>query len=381
VSDEDHDSKTQEPTEKRRREARERGEVARSKDLSTAATILAFGGFLMASGYAFYAAMATMLRSGIGMSYHVTRIDALTDHIVDILLALAVPLLVFSVLLMFIAVGSQILTGGFVFSMSMVAPKFSRIDPFAGFARMFGRHGALELGKSLLKAVLFLAGSSWFVFHNSPAILALISTDVEQAKTQVISLIITLVFFLGGLSLLVSAADVVSVLVRIKNRLMMTQEEVKEEYKQNEGSPEAKQHRRSRQKEIIKSSFRSTLQDADVIVTNPVHFAVALRYTRGKDAAPVVLAKGRDLMAEALKDIGNEIKVPVLESPVLARALYFTGKAGAEVDYDLYHAVAAVLSYVFRARENKYYAAMPLPEVDVPDQLRFDANGVCLKQG
>jgi flagellar biosynthesis protein FlhB len=371
----DHDSKTQEPTEKRRRQAREQGEVARSRDLSTATTILVFGAFLAMSGSALYVSLSSALRSGLTLTHHDVGLFDVSFRLANILPQLVLPLGVFAVLLLVAAIGSQILTGGFTFTMSLAAPKFSRINPLAGFARMFGKHGILELGKSMLKATVFLSGSAWFMLQNSSKILGLASADIEQALGLASSLLISLVFLLGGLCLLVSGADVASVLVRMKNRLMMTQEEVKEEYKQNEGSPEAKQHRRSRQRELIKSSFRSTVQDADVIVTNPVHFAVALRYDRGKDVAPVVLAKGRDLMAEALKDIGAEMKIPVLASPVLARALYFTGKAGAEIDYDLYHAVAAVLSYVFRLKETKYMSGLVLPEIEVPEQLQFDSTG------
>lgn len=352
--------------------------MARSKDLSTAATILAFGGFLAASGYAFFAALATMLKTGLAEIYRTEGVDDLSHHVADIFLPLIGPALLLSVLLILVAIGSQVLTGGCIFNISLVAPKFSRIDPFVGIARIFGRHSAIELGKALLKAVLFISGSFWFILQSAPEILGLLDTDINHAESQAGALLIKLIFFLGMLALIVSAADVATVLVRIKNRLMMSQEEVKEEYKQNEGSPEAKQHRRSRQQEILKSGFRTTLQGADVIVTNPVHFAVALRYTRGKDVAPVVLAKGRDLMAEALKDVGNDLKIPVLSSAVLARALYFTSKTGSEVDYELYHAVAAVLSYVFHARESKFYQSIPLPEVDVPEQLHFDEIGARL---
>ncbi len=367
----DPESKTQEPTEKRRQDARDKGDILRSKDFGTSSALLSTGAYLSFFGVSLIGALLTCMHTGLSISR--TELDQfdMKSWLAGLLLPLAGPVCGLAFLWLVVAVGGQALLGNIRMNVSLMVPDFRRLDPLAGAGRMFGKQGIVELVKALFKVVLILAAGGYFLWQHNGEIFGLANATPGQAMRDTGSLILSLLFLLGGVCLLLSGGDIFTAFMRLQNKLRMSREEVKEEHKQSEGSPEAKHYRRKRQREILKSNFRAAVKDASVVVTNPTHFAVALRYVRGKDRAPVVLAKGRDIMAEALREIALEKKIPILPSPSLARALYFTGKSGTEIHFDLYHAVAAVLAFIF-SLDNEMREA---PEVDVPEDFRFDTNG------
>jgi len=197
---------------------------------------------------------------------------------------------------------------------------------------------------------------------------------LEPALAEVGSIFILACVAMAGALFVIAGIDVPSQIMQRNKRLYMTKQEVRDEHKEQEGSPEMKGQIRRRQHEMMNNSTRKAVAEASVIITNPTHFAVALRYHPGKDAAPVVVARGRDVMAAAIREVANEKSVPVLQYPELARAIYYTSRAGQIVDEALYMAVATVLAFVFRV-ENKMATEMDRPFITVPETMRFDADG------
>jgi flagellar biosynthetic protein FlhB len=241
---------------------------------------------------------------------------------------------------------------------------------------MLGAQGWIELGKSLLKVVLLGAIGWWILKKLSYATVGLSGADMGQAVRFLgETLSTTLIAMAGGL-VVIAGIDVPVQAVRRMMKMRMSKQEVKDEHKQTEGSPEAKAHQRQRQREGLRGGARKAVAEAHVVLTNPTHFAVALRYDRGRDQVPVVVAKGRGATALAIREFAGELALPVLEYPQLARAIYYTSREGQEVRDDLYLAIATVLAFVFQLNAEAGGSAPPLPPVDVPPGARFDENGV-----
>lgn len=367
----DPDSKTEAPTEKRRQDARDKGDILRSKDFGTAMALLSLAAYFSFTGADLVQDLASSVHAGLTFTSSDIHFFDAQARMLRLVQPLLLPMACISTLLYLVALGSQSLLGSLRVNFRPLGLDFKRLDPLKGFGRMFGKQGLTELIKALAKVAVVLSGGIYFLSHHDRIMLGLAQATMSQAMADTGSLILALVFLLGGLSLALAGGDIFTTFQRLQSRLRMSRDEIKEEHKQSEGSPEAKHYRRKRQREILKSNFRGALKDANVVVTNPLHFAVALRYAHGKDKAPVVLAKGRDLMAEALREIALEKKIPILPSPALARALYFTGKSGSEIHFELYHAVAAVLAFIFAVDSEMRTA----PDVDVPEGFRFDKNG------
>jgi flagellar biosynthetic protein FlhB len=202
--------------------------------------------------------------------------------------------------------------------------------------------------------------------------MGLVSSDVNGAIGEMGGRFVTLLFAMAGGMLLIAGIDLPIQLVRHLNQLRMSKQEIKDEHKESEGSPEQKGAIRQRQREILKGGFRKSVATAHVVLTNPTHFAVALRYDRSSDQVPVVVAKGRGQTALAIRELAGEFAVPVLEYPQLARAVYYTSREGQEVRDDLYMAIAAVLAFVFGVNQR---AGGSPPPIAVPDTALFDENG------
>ncbi len=270
------------------------------------------------------------------------------------------------------AVASQAGLGALSWNGKLLAPKASRVNPAPGLKRMFGANGWIELGKSLLKVALLGAIGWWMLLGIAAPSMGLISSDVNQAVGSLGGRFVTLLFAMGGGMLLIAGVDLPIQIVRHLNQLRMSKQEIKDEHKESEGSLETKAAQRQRQRDIVKGGLRKTVAAAHVVLTNPTHFAVALRYDRTTDQVPVVVAKGRGQTALAIRELAAEFQVPVLEYPQLARAVYYTSRDGQEVRDDLYLAIATVLAFVFGV--NARAGAAP-PAVAVPPTAIFDENG------
>ncbi len=255
-----------------------------------------------------------------------------------------------------------------------MAPKASRINPLSGLKRIFGMQGLIELFKATAKVIVLGYAGYWVISGEIASLPGLASADPAAAVDVIgTKLMFTVAILTGGL-VLIALVDVPIQWLQRTKKLRMTKQQLKEEMRQSDGAPELKQAIRARQQEVMMSSARKGMADADVVLTNPTHFAVALRYKPGRDAAPVVVARGRGEVAQAIKAIAAENGIVTLEYPQLARAIYFTTRAGKTVSEDLYVAVAAILAFVFRL-ESSLAQNMPKPMVEVPEGKRFDQDG------
>lgn len=371
----EYGDKTEAPTPKRLREARENGELLRSREFATALVILAGVGWLSFAGPSLVAALKGMLAA----SFSFDRADIDNFEPARVLYStgwrLAPSLGTLFAVAMAAAILSQGALGALNFNGGLMAPKWSRVDPGAGIKRIFGPQGWIELGKSLLKVILLGAIGYWALSGASKRMLGLAASDVNVAVGTLGGDLIAILIAMAGGLVLIAAIDVPVQLVRLLSKLRMSKQQIRDENKETEGSPEAKAAIRAKQRAMLNKSTRKAIASANVVLTNPTHFAVALRYDRGSDQVPVVVAKGRGATALAIREFAGELQVPVLEYPALARAVYYTSREGQEVRDDLYMSIATVLAFVFGI--NLAAGGSP-PPVEVPPTARFDENGAKL---
>lgn len=363
--------KTEAPTAKRKRKAVEEGQLLKSKDFGTALVVLIGCIWMAFFGPALIGAcrevMTASLSFGRGDVEHFEPLRPLASAGWK----LAPSLAALFVLAVAGAILSQAGLGSIGWNNKLFAPKGSRINPASGLKRMFGPTGWIELGKSLLKVTLLGVMGYWMLRAITRQSLGQVAGDLNAAIGTLGGQFVTLMFVMAAGLLIIAGIDLPIQMIRHFRQLRMTKQEVKEEHKESEGSPELKAQQRQRQREILKGGYRKTVGTAHVVLTNPTHFAVALRYDQGKDQVPVVVAKGRGQTALAIRELAAEFEVPVLEYPQLARAVYYTSREGQEVRDDLYHAIAIVLAFVFGINAG----GRAQPPVTVPPGALFDENG------
>jgi flagellar biosynthesis protein FlhB len=370
----DKDQKKHLPTAKRKADAAKNGDVLVSKELASAAMMTLAAAWLYLAGGWFFEASQKLVRSGLMLSAADHRAFAPAENAGRISLAIGLPFASLMLLTLAVAIASPALIGSLGWRSSAMAFKGSRIDPLAGLKRMFGLQGAIELLKAVAKVAVLGGIGYWVLARELPAIMGLAAVDLHMAVARAGQAIASAFLALSLGLLLIAGVDVPLQIFQRRKRLMMTDQELKDELKQSEGSPEMKMARRARAQEMLTGSARKAVTEATVILTNPTHFAVALRYRPGVDFAPVVAARGRGDVALAIKTLAKEQAVPTLEYPQLTRAIYFTSRAGRTVSEDLYIAVAAVLAFVFQL-ERALAEGRAQPKVDVPVDKRFDENG------
>lgn len=365
--------KTEAPTPKRREKALDEGQLLKSKEFGAALIVLIGCGWVALLGPTLIGAVREVMTASFSFGRGDVEDFQPFRPLMEAGWKLGPTILALFAVTFVGAIASQGLLGALRFNAKLWKPKGSRINPGAGLKRMFGPTGWIELLKSLAKAVLLLSIGIGVLWAHADAMLGLVSANLEQAVGELSSILLLLLFAMAGGLLLIAGIDVPVQAFRLLKQLRMSKQEVKDEHKQTEGSPEAKQAQRQRQRENARRSMRGAMGEAHVVLTNPTHFAVALRYERGRDQVPVVVAKGRGATALAIRDLAAEMAVPCLEYPTLARAVYYTSKEGQEIRDDLYMAVATVLAFIFNV--NRDAGGMP-PAVMVPEGARFDENGV-----
>lgn len=370
--------KTEAPTEKRLRDSAEKGDVLQSKELGTAMIVI--GGTLafVLFGDVMVSAVASMLRAGLVFDLQEVTDFNVGQRAFTLIAPLAIPFGGLFVFLMLAAVATPASLGSLGFRMSAVAPKASKLNPMAGLKRMFGMHGLIELGKSMAKVALMGTVGVMMIMAMLPQMAELGHGDVRAGIGAFGNLFAMTLMAMAGCLGLIAMIDVPAQWFQRNQKLKMTKQEVKDEHKETEGSPELKQAVRRRQYEMLNGSTRKAVEEATVILVNPTHFAIALRYDRLRDAAPVVLARGRGAIAQAMRELAMEKGVTILRYPELTRAIYFTSKPGAIIDERLYMAVATLLAFVFRINE-KMDVGFGQPDLDVPADMRFDMDGKPLK--
>lgn len=343
--------KTEEATPKRKEEARQKGQVAKSMEVNSVFVILAAFFTLKMMGTYIYEELAAYMRGSFG-SLMVTEltIEALQQLFIGfslILLKTAFPImgviLLVSLLVNFLQVG-------FNFSLEPLMPDFGKVNPITGFGRLFSKRSLVEMVKSLVKIAIIGYFIYRFMLKAVQQVPSLISADLIDSLQLASSLVLDLVYQISAVMVVIAAIDYFYQWWEHNESLKMSKQEVKEEYKQMEGDPHIKSKIKERQRAMAMQRMMQDVPKADVIVTNPTHFAVALQYKQGM-AAPLVLAKGQDLIAQRIKAIGQEHKVTIVENKMLARTLYAAVEVGQAVPPELYQAVAELLAYVYRLKK------------------------------
>jgi flagellar biosynthetic protein FlhB len=343
--------RTEEPSQKRLHDARERGQVPRSRELTNFVTMVGGSAMLVAIGGSLAARLSQMMRRGLVIdAQRLSAPDGMQSSLGEACIsALTVLLPVFGALIGLVLLASVAL-GGWNFSTQAMAPDFTRLSPLAGLKRLFGLRGASELGKALLKLAVVGGVCAAVVAWTFRDVLALAHMAPRAAIGRGAGLLSWSFVWLCGSLALVAMVDVPLQLFQFKRTLRMTRQEVRDEAKESEGRPETKQRIRQMQQTLARRRMMHKVPAADVVIVNPTHFAVALKYDPKNMRAPRVLAKGVDLVAQNIRRIAEEHRVPIFESPRLARALYRSTDLNKEIPTGLYAAVAQVLSYIFRIR-------------------------------
>jgi len=376
VAENDGQERTEQPTPKRLQEAREKGQIPRSRELATAATLLAAAGVFLVLGERMMRDLMQLLGSGLTLSreeiFDVTAMWArLTHALLDGVLLVA-PLMLLAVVA---AVGSAVALGGWSFSADALSFKPEKLDPVKGMGRIFSLRGLIEMAKGFLKFVLVAVVAVLLLRAQQAEFLGLGAEPLMQGLEHTGSLLGWSFLILSASMLLVAAVDVPFQLWDHHRQLKMTQQEVKEEFRQTEGAPEIKARQRRLQLQMAQRRMMEEVPKADVVITNPTHYAVALRYDQLKMDAPVVVAKGADLVAARIRAVAAEHNVPILSAPPLARSLYHTTELNEAIPAGLYRAVAQVLAYVYHLRQGPIYSRQGTTEINdlpIPDELRRD---------
>lgn len=370
----DRDQKTEAPTAKRQREATERGDVLQSKDLGTAFVVIAGAAWIALAGPWMVDSCRKMLEQGLTFGAADINVFEPYRAFTDLLWMVAAPLVVLFGMTLIAAVGTPAILGSLGFRWSALGFKASKLDPISGLKRLAGPQGLIELGKSLVKIVLLGAVAWWMMRGRMREIMGMGQQDMSGAIYDIGHVFSISILVMAFALLVIAGVDIPTQLIQRAGRLRMSKQEVRDEHKESEGSPEMKGHIKSKQRELLNSSARKAVKEATVILVNPTHFAVALRYRPGFDSAPVVLAKGADETAQAIRELANDNAVPILTYPQLTRAIYFTSRPGQLIRDDLYIAVATILAFVFNL-DRAMAEGVSQPSVDVPAEARFDASG------
>ncbi|WP_156842485.1 EscU/YscU/HrcU family type III secretion system export apparatus switch protein [Novosphingobium aquimarinum] len=364
--------KTHAPTEKRKQEATKKGDVLRSRELATAATVLVGAAWLLIAGPWLLSLLSDSLRRGFRFDRASLENFAPGDMLTGALLAVVPPIAILGFAIIVASLVSQLGFGDGRWVGSNLVPKGSRINPMSGLKRMFGPTGWIEMGKGLLKVGL-LGSLAWFWASTYvPQLVRLGRGNLFGQLTAGWDAIIILFFLLAAGLFIIAFIDLPVQWIRRLTRLKMSHQEMRDEHKEAEGSPENKAAVRDRQRKIAMGGLVPAMQEAQFVITNPTHFSVAIAYDPEKAAAPIVLAKGRGDKALAMRQLAAEYAVPVLEYPSLARSVYFTTRENQMIREELYIAVAAILAFVLALKRGE---TPPEPRIQVPVTVRFDAEG------
>ena len=377
----DAQEKTEEPTQRRIDKAKEDGQILTSKEVFVFANI-SMGLLVM---------LLTISYGGVGLLnwstlFRLDSVDKLDDLIagklMDSFWLLFQSSMLVGVPIVIVNLFTQAAVGGLNFAPKAMKFKGNRINPISGLKRMFSMKALVELGKSILKVVLLFGIATAIMFQFMTGVLNFPSLTLPKMLEVMRYVIPLLIGALLVVLAIIAAIDYFWQRHTHIKQLRMSRQDLKDEYKQTEGSPEVKAKIRRMQAETASrgAQQREALDDvanATAVITNPTHFAVALKYEVGDQAAPVILAMGRGIIAQQIIERAETAQVSVFRSPILARALYFTGDIGAEISQSLYNAVAVVLAYLYRLEKGE---ALQLPDVDVPEDMQFNEFGKLLSE-
>lgn len=369
--------KTEDPTDKRKRDSREKGEVARSKELNTVAVMLAGTGAVLAFG----GTLANVLLDLMRKNFTLPREVLMDERYMAIFLLqsgkdayLATQPILLTLLLA--ALLGPIALGGWLFAAGSLAPKFSRMNPMSGIKRMFSMNSITELLKAVGKFLMILMVAVVVLYKDQAELLAIAKEPLDRAIVHSLQVVGWSSLWMAAGLLIIAAIDVPIQLYQSRQKLMMTKQEIRDEYKESEGRPEVKGRIRQLQREASQRRMMSNVPTADVIITNPTHYAVALKYDAEKGGAPVLLAKGSDFVALKIREIAVQHEIQLLESPALARSIFYSTEVDEQIPAGLYMAVAQVLAYVYQIRQyrsGRGKRPQPLKDLPIPPDLQRDS--------
>ncbi len=368
--------KNEDPTPRRQEQAREKGQVARSRELNT--MLVLFSAVMAASslgsiiGDGLLELISNLLTISRENIFNPTAmVNALS---LAILHSLKIFLPFFFVMVVAAIIG-PISLGGVSFSIKALSFKWEKLDPIKGTKRLFAVRGLVELLKALAKFLIIASVALVFLYMKREELIALGSIPLEKGIYNAINIMLWAFLFFSSALIIVAVVDVPFQLWDHKKQIKMTRQEVKDDSKDSEGNPEIRGHVRQLQREMAQRRMMEDVPDADVVITNPEHYAVALKYDQNSPKAPVVVAKGVDLVAIRIRTLANNHDVMILESPPLARSIYHTTDINNEIPAGLYLAVAQILAYVYQIQKKSYgdKGAPKEPNITIPDDLQFDS--------
>lgn len=356
MADESFDEKTEAPTDKRRSEAREKGTVAKSTEVNSVVVLLAalvllkiFGPWMIKE---MSACLADYFSSISDKEMTITRVVSISAHSLVLMLRVMLPVIMG---ILIVGIIANIIQIGFLFTMQPLIPNLNKIDPVSGFGRLFSGQSLVETIKNIVKLVIIGSVAYWTVIAEFPKIMVLADASVGAIFSFTAATAYKIVFRVSLVLVILAILDYAYQRYQHEKKLKMTKQEVKEEHKQMEGDPHVKSRVRSLQREMARRRMIQQVPRATVVVTNPTHIAIALRYEPQESDAPVVLAKGKRLIAERIKQIARENGIPLIEDKPLARAMYDKAEVGFPIPAEFYTAVAQVMAYVYRLKHR--YAA------------------------
>lgn len=377
AENENGQDKTEDPTDKKKADARKEGQISRSKELNTLAIMLVGAGGLLAFGSGIAKMMMELMRTNFTISREMLMDQS---YMAKMLLssgkmALEAMLPLFCALTL-AALIAPISLGGWLFSGKSLAPKFSRMNPAAGLKRMVSTTALIELLKGFGKFLIVLIVALAVLNKDKADLISIAHEPLEMAIIHSLQVVGWSTLWMACGLMIIAAIDVPYQIWEGHKKLLMTKQEIRDEHKDSEGRPEVKQRIRQLQREMSQRRMMESIPKADVIITNPTHFAVALKYDPEQGGAPMLVAKGTDFMALKIREIGAHHQILILESPGLARSIYYSTELDHEIPAGLYLAVAQVLAYVYQIRQ--YHSGRgkrpdPLGDITIPPDLRRDS--------
>ena len=369
--------KTEQPTGKRLEDARQKGQVPRSRELTTVLVLIASAIALFIMGSSLIEDMAAVMNESLVLSRkELFDPVAMVHHFIHMIEIISFDLGLFLSVTVIAALAAPALIGGWNFSTQAMAFKPEKMDPIKGLKRVFGPQGLVALGKALGKFILIGAISTAILWGIRDQLLTLGTQEVNVAMTDLAYLTLWVFLAITASLILIALIDVPFQLWNHSRQLRMTKQEVKDEMKQTDGNPEVKGRIRRMQIQMSQQRMMQDIPSADVVITNPTHYAVAMRYDQSRSGAPIVVAKGADLISQQIRLVAENNDVPILAAPPLTRAVYYSTEIGEEIPSGLYIAVAQVLAFVFQLRRYRKQGGnkphLNPEDLPIPDEYRRD---------
>ena len=372
MADDSDLEKSEQPTDSKLKKAKEKGQIPRSRELTSLMILLVGIMLFWVMGTHFVSKLKAIIQQAMLVAHRTDDDKQIIFNLINLLTAGFWAILPIFVGLVIVAIIAPLSVGGLLFSLQSIKPNLGKLNPISGFKRLFSLRIFSELFKSILKVVLIAFAAALFLIHQFPNMLALPSMYLNNALSQVMQLLIYASLLIVLALIPMVGFDIFYQIWSNLKKLKMSKQEVKDEFKEQEGNPQIKGRIRQMQQAMARRRMMKDVPKANVIVTNPTHYAVALQYDEKTMSAPKILAKGTDNIASKIKQIAQEHQIPQLEAPPLARALYRHGEIGKSIPAELYAAVAQILAWVYQLKRwHRYGGEKPLKptNLSIPESL------------